>query len=387
MVYKILVVDDEIDTLRLVGLMLERQGYKIVAAKSGTTALEIMSSERPDLILLDVMMPDMDGFEVAQKIRENDVFNTIPIVMFTAKAQVDDKITGLESGADVYLTKPTQPRELFAQIKVLLERSKQIKKGPAPKTGKRGFSVGILAAKGGLGVSTVAINLGISIYRLTNQNCLVVDFQPGRGDISWELGYTAQAGLSELMDLDYSLITPEFIANQLVTHDSGIKLLLASQSPKEADQLIRSETIKGIATQLPYIAQWVVMDLGANFLPATQNITMLCDGLVVILSPDPIIIKQTRALLGDLISIGIDERRIFPTLVNKTESSEPITMDQVENQLGYKISALFTPALELALQASTTNQPMVIQTANNLTAKQFNQLAKLITTTEPIRHP
>ena len=106
MAEKILVVDDDIDTLRLVGLMLQRQGYQIVAASNGQQALQMAHAEKPDLILLDVMMPDMDGYEVTRRLRADTQTNTIPIIMFTAKTQVDDKVTGFEAGADDYLAKP-----------------------------------------------------------------------------------------------------------------------------------------------------------------------------------------------------------------------------------------------------------------------------------------
>ncbi len=152
---KILVVDDDIDTLRLVGLMLQRQGYQIAAANNGQQALAMAESEKPDLILLDLMMPDMDGYEVARRLRANPAISTIPIIMFTAKSQVDDKVSGFESGADDYLTKPTQPRELFAHIKAVLSRG--IKARPAPTAtaavaGNRGHVIGVLAVKGGMGV-------------------------------------------------------------------------------------------------------------------------------------------------------------------------------------------------------------------------------------------
>lgn len=383
MVYKILVVDDEIDTLRLVGLMLERQGYEIAAAKSGVQALKTIQTEKPDLILLDVVMPDMDGFEVAKRLREDDEFYDIPIVMFTAKAQVDDKITGLESGADVYLTKPTQPRELFTQIKVLLDRSKKVKTTPLPKDGKRGFSIGIIAAKGGLGVSTTVINLGVSLHRATNQKTLVVDLQPGRGDISWELGFTAQVGISDLIEIQPSLITNEIIDDHVVIHNSGIHLLLASQSPKEADQIYQSDAFREIINRLPYLARWVISDLGSILLPTTQTATKLCDILLVVISPEPLVVQQTAALLGDLMSIGIEEQRLVPILVNRFESSPPLTLQQVENQLGYPISAVLTPATELAQQASMSNNPMVIQQPNSVTTKQYMKLTEMIAARNP----
>jgi pilus assembly protein CpaE len=378
MVDKILIVDDEIDTLRLVGLMLERQGYKIVAAENGSQALEVMRREKPDLVLLDVMMPGMDGNEVAKRIRSDSELGETPIIMFTAKGQVEDKVIGLESGADVYLTKPTQPRELFAQVKVLIARAKKALTKPIPEPKPHSHIIGVTAAKGGLGVSTTVINLAITIYRETNQNVMIADFHPGRGDISWELGYAAQAGLNELMDLELSVITPEIISNQLVIHDSGIRLLLSSQTPKEAVQIFREDTIVEIGKKLGYVAQWIVMDLGSNLFPATQSLVKLCDDIIVVIAPTPTNIKQTKALIGDLITLGIDETRIRPVIINKIRSSHQLNFEQVEGELGHEITTLFTPAPELAFQASVTNVPMVVQQANNITAQQFSELAQLL---------
>lgn len=379
MVEKILIVDDEIDTLRLVGLMLERQGYMIVAAEDGEQALQVMNREKPDLILLDVMMPGMDGFEVAKQIRADREFGDTPIIMFTAKSQVEDKVVGLESGADVYLTKPTQPRELFAQVKVLLTRAKKSLTTPLPRSKPRGQLVGIIAAKGGLGVSTLAINLGITIYRETNQNVLIADFRPGSGDIGWELGYYSESGLNQLVDIELDSITPEIIANQIVSHDSGVRFLLSSQSPKEAVQIMEIENFKAIASQLPFVAQWNIMDLGSSLFPAIQSLAKLCDCLIVIVAPNPSNIKQTRALISDLLTLGITEERIWPVLVNRVRSSNQLNKNQVENQLGLNIKTVFTPAPELAFQASVTNTPLVVQQANNITAQQFSDLAKIVT--------
>ena len=114
MVDKILVVDDELETLRLIGVMLQRQGYEIIASASGVEAFSLAKKENPDLIILDIMMPDKDGFEVARELKAMPETNNIPLLMFTAKSQVEDKVTGYEVGADDYLTKPVHPAELVA---------------------------------------------------------------------------------------------------------------------------------------------------------------------------------------------------------------------------------------------------------------------------------
>jgi pilus assembly protein CpaE len=379
MAEKILIVDDEFDTLRLVGLMLERQGYTIIAAENGQKALQALKTEKPDLVLLDIMMPGIDGYEVAKRIRMDDEMGDIPIIMFTAKTQVEDKVTGLEAGVDVYLTKPTQPRELFAQVKVLINRAKKSITTPLPRELPRGYMIGVLAAKGGVGVSSLAINLGITLQRMTNQQVLVADFHPGRGDISWYLGYSGHTGLNHLLELEPANISLDVVENEITIHTSGIQLLLASQSPKEATQMVEVDKFKKIAGYLPYLTRWVLLDLGSNLFPATQSLAKLCDQVLIVVEPTPTNINQTRALIDDLATMGIGERRFQAVLINRVRSSIQLNWKQVENELGYKIDNVFTPAPELAFQAAASNMPMVVQQSGTITTQQFEKLASAIT--------
>lgn len=117
MAKKILAVDDERHIVRLVQVNLERQGYVVVTAFDGKEALEKVESENPDLIVLDVMMPYMDGFEVLQNLKKNQNTRDIPVIMLTAKAQDADVFRGWQSGVDCYLTKPFNPMELLAFVR------------------------------------------------------------------------------------------------------------------------------------------------------------------------------------------------------------------------------------------------------------------------------
>ena len=118
---KILAVDDERHIVRLVEVNLQRAGYEVVTAYDGKEALEKVKSENPDLVVLDVMMPYMDGFEVLQNLKKNPATRDIPVIMLTAKAQDADVFRGWQSGVDCYLTKPFNPRELTAFVKRILE--------------------------------------------------------------------------------------------------------------------------------------------------------------------------------------------------------------------------------------------------------------------------
>jgi DNA-binding response OmpR family regulator len=116
---RILVVDDEERMVRFIRLNLEHDGFRVSEAFKGTEALEKLRSTLPDLILLDVMLPDIDGFEVLRMIRE---VSTIPVIMLTAKGEEDDRVKGLELGADDYVTKPFSPRELVSRVRAVLRR-------------------------------------------------------------------------------------------------------------------------------------------------------------------------------------------------------------------------------------------------------------------------
>lgn len=116
----ILVVDDEERMARFIRLNLEHDGFKVVEAYNGMKALQHLRDRMPDLVLLDVMLPDIDGFEVLKMIRE---ISNVPVIMLTAKGEEDDRIHGLEYGADDYVTKPFSPRELVSRIKAVLRRT------------------------------------------------------------------------------------------------------------------------------------------------------------------------------------------------------------------------------------------------------------------------
>lgn len=116
---KILVVDDEERMVRFIRLNLEHDGFQVITAYNGMQAINKIRGELPDLVLLDVMMPDMDGFEVLRIVRET---SNVPIIMLTAKGDEDDRVRGLELGADDYVTKPFSPRELVSRVKAVLRR-------------------------------------------------------------------------------------------------------------------------------------------------------------------------------------------------------------------------------------------------------------------------
>lgn len=120
---KIVLIEDEEDIIGLVTYYLEKEGYSVKSAKEGGKGLEMVRQEKPDLVILDLMLPGMDGLEICRSLRSNARTMAMPIIMLTAKEEETDKIVGLEIGADDYMTKPFSPKELAARVRALLRRT------------------------------------------------------------------------------------------------------------------------------------------------------------------------------------------------------------------------------------------------------------------------
>lgn len=122
MAVRILVVDDDKQIVRLVKTYLEESGYTVLTAFEGEDALRVVRYERPDLVVLDIQLPKLDGWEITRRMRSDEALSAIPILMLTARVEDMDKILGLELGADDYLTKPFNPREVVARVRAILRR-------------------------------------------------------------------------------------------------------------------------------------------------------------------------------------------------------------------------------------------------------------------------
>jgi pilus assembly protein CpaE len=386
MAEKILIVDDDLDTLRLVGLMLQRQGYQISAATNGQQGLDKAFEEDPDLILLDLMMPDMDGYEVTRRLRQNPSTQSTPILMFTAKTQLDDKVAGFEVGANDYLTKPTHPSELQARVKTLLSRAGD-KKNPASLGADEnlGFVIGILGARGGLGVTTLAVNLAAGLLTKTKSEVIVAEMLPGQGALGLEMGMNISKGLVDLLSISKtSDITRDKTREALTHHGSGLKVLLSSDRPRDMHLINQSSNYETILTRLAGLARFVVLDLGVGLQPFTQKVLPLCNDVLIILEGVPNTIIHSKSLIDDIAGLGINKKNIKAILNNRIRSDTQLPSSQVQTKLDHEILSTLTPAPELFVQATRMQTPAVLCQPESLTTRQISKLVEYITEREAL---
>jgi len=375
MAEKILIVDDDIDTLKLVGLMLERQGYSIAVASNGALGLNKAAAERPDLILLDVMMPDMDGYEVTRRLRSEPALAHIPIIMFTAKTMVDDKVAGFEAGVDDYLTKPTHPAELTAHVKAVLARAVQTRSTPVEKA----KVLSILGARGGMGTSTLAINLAV-LLKGHAQDVVLAEMNPGAGSIALSLGLAETPGLSSLLTRSLKDIHLRSVESELADHSTGIRVLLTPARPREMELEQAIPQLEAVVRNLSTMCTLLVLDVGSGFRPHVVPLLNMSDRVLLVVEPVYPSATLARNLIDDLQHSGISRHKISLALMTRERTSLQLPWQQVESDLGIDLAGLISPAPEQAHEADQSGTPLVLLHPNALVGDQLRKLASRMAT-------
>lgn len=378
MAEKILIIDDDSETLRLIGLMLQRQGYQTVTANNGDDGVALAKHELPDLVILDIMMPDVDGFMVAKHLRADSLTAEIPILMFTAKSQVDDKVAGFEAGADDYLTKPVHPVELVAHVKALLTRrvSFQSEK-PIPK--KQGFTIGVLGAKGGLGTSTTTLNLGIALSEKNDIDVICAEIIPGKGIWGLELGLADTQGLENILRSKPGDITNELIEKNLIKTLFGVRLLLSSSLFSSTPVYENIKKFNLLVDGLNRISKISILDLSVPNNEYIQEIIEKCDQIILITEPFPISIERTKSILNKLSDFGFGKNKLINILsYNRVRADIQLTQPQIQEKIGILPLFAIPSAPELAYQAAIHYQPVIKVQPESLMAQQFYRLAEQV---------
>ena len=203
---KLLLVEDDPQFLSLVALMLRGRGYRYLGAQSGVEALRVAAGQAPDLIILDIMMPGMDGLEVCRRLRANPRTTGIPILVVTALSEPEDRTAVLEAGADDYLSKPVDPVELRARVEGLLLHIEQLRPnmepGPLSQAARAPGArvIGFLGCKGGVGTSTVAANVAVALVQdpAQDREVILIALTSDSASLALQLGLRPVRGVETL---------------------------------------------------------------------------------------------------------------------------------------------------------------------------------------------
>jgi DNA-binding response OmpR family regulator len=372
---KILIADDDVDALRLVGLMLERQGYEIIAAATGSQALQKTIETQPDVVILDVMMPDMDGYEVTARLRNHPATEVIPILLFTAKAGVNDKIAGFQAGADDYLTKPIHPRELTTRIEGLLQRKRRDAEALT-----YGHIVGFLPSKGGLGTSTLTLNTAIELKRMhEDKSVALVELQEGSGTIAAQMGFANQnRGLPALLAQPLSALTRDSLTREIVSHRSGVRALLSSPRPAGIGPQFSKDYTRTILRYLNAEYDYLLLDLAPRLNDAYLEAIRHCRDIILTVEANRICLDLAQRMIRALEMHGIESQKVRTVLLHRVPASGVVSQHQIEQALNREMIAGIPPVPDLAYDSIENGKPMVEMQPHSLVTRQIRRIVQSI---------
>ncbi len=365
--YRVVAIDDDKTLVRMVAMIFEKAGYEVFTALNGREGLETVIKVKPDLVVLDVMMPDMSGLEVCRHLRSNPETALLPIIMLSAKGQVEDKVSGFEAGADDYVQKPVAPKELLARAHALLQRVERAKT-PA------GRIISVVGAKGGVGVTTVAINIAVGLAE-RNHSVVLAELRPYHGTAAYSLHLMPTQTLESLLEMDPHRIHQADVSRRLLPHDFGIRLLSAPQHVSQ-HPLTEAHT-NAILDGLTGLAEFVVVDLPHVYGEASRRTLERSNLVFLVTEPELLSLASARADLETFKTWGVYDRSSL-VIVARTRSNALIKPSDIKQQLDARVAAFLPPAPEAFHLAVSTGKPVVVARPDDVVGSTMLKLVDMV---------
>jgi CheY-like chemotaxis protein len=401
MTHKILAVDDHPETLDIVVITLKQYGYQVVSTTSAREGLKLAEAEKPDLILLDVNMPEMDGLEVCRRLRANDDLAATPIIMFTAEDEPYQKLAGFDAGADDYLTKPTDPDEMIARIEgilgvmedveidvdeeagesspsveYLLEKTIVIPESKAQKMAEaapvKGMLTAVVGARSGAGTTLTAVNLAATLARMEIATTLV-DLDTVQGHISLYLNQKIKGSINILADLPENNI-PAWLPKQIFPISPHLQFLFAQPNQDGRFPHPNIYQVNTIMETLVKSGQHVVADVGHTLSETQRRVLEQADHIVVVLSPERVALAAAKRLLHYLPEL-MAPQAVMSAIIFDVDGRMNLPQKAVETYLDHPIHTVIPVTLNELTQTANKGAILVGTYPDSKTARRFYQLA------------
>jgi pilus assembly protein CpaE len=367
----VLVIDDDGHTLRLLEFALTKAGHEVVTASRGEEGLQKAFQQPPDLAIIDLMMPQMDGYEVCRRLRQNERTADVLILVFTARIQEIDRQTALEAGANEFLTKTATPGELVSKVESLLTRQ-------APVPGAEvtlGRAITLFSLRGGAGVSSLAINLAVALARQPNQKVALLDLCFLSSSVPLMLNVRPKLSLAEL-SRENATISLDSLEEYMVAHSSGVKVLpvvlsLARVAP------IPAKTVERVLAVLKNGFNYVIVDTLSSLDDMTLAALIHSEQIILILVPEVSSIRAATVTLQAFRSLGLSEETVVP-IVNHTFAKGGLSLGTIQSALKRPIKAVIPHEPELLIQAINSGTPLVMSQPSSAMAIAIQKLASVL---------
>jgi pilus assembly protein CpaE len=359
---RVLVVDDDLNIQRVLVFTLKQEGFEVHVASDGEAGVEMATAIRPDLILMDVAMPKLDGYAATERIRAAEESGRVPIIMLTADADVEQRVKGLRAGADDDIVKPFHPLELIARIKALLARSGGQRTLTTGEEAKLGRLCCFYGAKGGVGTTTIAINTAIALARRLKRKTALMDANLQFGDLRvfLDLGLDAGSIVNAIGEPD---LDAELLRTLLVSHHTGVDLMLAPPNPESADIVVErhradQRALTNILGLMRRAYDYTLVDMAKSIDDFNLQLFDEADVIFVVMTADLSCLKNVRLVLETMDSLGYERSKV-QLVLNRSNAYTGINVDNAESALGRKIDYQVINEYRGAISALNSGEPFM----------------------------
>ena len=361
---KILVIDDDPAGQRLIKYILAPEGYEVITASNGILGLQMATQQSPDLVILDVMLPGLDGFEVCRRLREGSNTTDISIVMLSGKAQESDRDTGLKMGADAYLIKPVNRQELVDAVNKLVNKKNDVVKQ------RKGNIITLIGARGGVGTSTITTNISVALVA-RGHSTLLVDLSPSFSILADMMGLTVEESAAGLFKGTGGVISSSAIKELIVDHSSGVKLLWADVFPEEYGSVTR-ENLNRLLQETGNLSDFVIVDVPAS--PSDHAVAALtaADTVVLVAGAARESVERIDTSVSRLSRFGIDSKKIKLILVDRSGNTSSHPVSSVS---GLPVLGFVRYCDSECAKAESTNTPTILSAPLSKIAEDIYKIA------------
>jgi pilus assembly protein CpaE len=360
---KVLVVDDDLNIQRVLVFTLKQEGFEVIVASDGQAGVAMAKESQPDLVLMDVTMPKLDGYAATQQIRAAETDGRrVPIIMLTAEADVGERVKGLRAGADDDIVKPFHPLELMARIKALLARGGALPAAADTEATTLGRLAVFYGAKGGVGTTTIAINTAIAMGRELRRRTALIDANLQFGDLRvfLDLGLDTASIVNAVSEPD---LDADLLRKLIVRHHSGIDLLLAPPSPEAADIVMERQrtdptTVTTLLGLFRKLYDYTFVDMVKTIDDFNLQLFDEADVIFVVMTADLSCLKNVRSVLETMDHLGYEKGKV-QLVLNRSNAYTGINIDNAESALNRKVDYQVINEYRGAISALNSGEPFM----------------------------